>query len=436
MHSHIKAVMRVSLFPLVSLLCACATDGGSGGGSSVCPPAAGNWVVPATGRPIAFAALLDDLAGRPAVLLGESHSSAEDHRWQLQTLAALQGRTPNLVLGFEAFPRRLQPVLDRWVAGELSERAFLAQAEWNDVWGFPPPLYMPLFDFARMNRIPMVALNVERKLVARVGKEGWASIPADAREGVGSPAPPPAPYVEHLAQVFAGHRQPEPADTGASGEKPTAASPAPPTLDDPAFRHFVEAQTTWDRAMAEAVAAAHRRPGHPLVAAIVGRGHVEYGFGIPHQLADLGIGNAAVLVTWPSDRGCGEFLTGGGTPVAAAVFGVAAEESEVAPEGPRLGVHLGEAEGGVRIEDVAAGSVAEAAGLRKGDTVREAAGQTLAKPGDLAAIIRRQPFGTWLPLAVERDGRMIEVIAKFPARPHPPMGGPSPHRRPSVPATK
>lgn len=426
-------VMKASLLPLVSLLCACATgsDGGNTGRHAACPPNPGEWMIPASGRPVALAALLDDLANRPAVLLGESHTSAEDHHWQLHTLAALHGRTPHLVLGFEAFPRRLQPVLDRWVAGELTERAFLGQSEWNDVWGFPPALYMPLFDFARMNRIPMVALNVERKLVARVGKDGWDAIPADVREGVGTPAAASPPYVDSLARIYAQHRTPRPAAEETSKEaEPTAL----PTLDDADFRHFVEAQGIWDRAMAEAIAAAHRRPGQPLVVGIVGRGHVEYGFGIPHQLADLGLPTAAVLVTWPGDRDCTEFIGESQRPVATAVFGVAPEESESVPQGPRLGVQLGEAPDGVRIADVIAGSVAEAAGLMKGDIVREAAGQPVAKPGDLAATIRRQPFGTWLPLAIEREGRTVELIAKFPARPHPAMGGTNPHRH-TAPAT-
>ena len=421
---HMKTIMRASLLPLVGLLYACASGDGSGGTAprAACPPGRGEWVIPATGRPIAQAALFHDLATRSAVLLGESHTSADDHRWQLQTLAALYGRSPNLVLGFEAFPRRLQPVLDRWVAGEMSEQAFLEQTEWHEVWGYPAPLYMPLFEFARMNRVPMVALNVERKLVSRIGKEGWAAVPPDEREGVGAPATPSAAYVASLARVYAQHRQAAPP----TGETPAA----DPT--DPAFKRFVEAQTTWDRAMAEAIAATHRRRGHPLVVAVAGRGHVEYGYGILHQLADLGLRDAAGVVTWLADRTCGEFLDAERAPVAAAVFGVAAEEeSTETPQGPRLGVRLGEAENGVAIVEVTAGSVAEAAGLEPGDIVRQAAGRPFAKPADLAAAIRRQPFGTWLPLAVERDGATLEVIAKFPARPHPPMDGPNPHKPPA-----
>ena len=129
------------------------------------------------------------MARRPVVLLAESHTSAEHHRWQVHAIAALHARDTNMVLGFEMFPRRVQPILDRWVAGALTREAFLEDVEWDTVWGYDSALYMPLFDFARMHRLPMVALNVDKALVARVRQEGWRAIPAEDREGRGRPGP-------------------------------------------------------------------------------------------------------------------------------------------------------------------------------------------------------------------------------------------------------
>ena len=368
----------------------------------------GEWIAPATSHVLDAGEWIDSLAARPVVLLGETHTSNEDHRWQMQVLAALHSRAPRLTIGFEAFPRRVQSVLDRWVAGELSERRFLAEVGWGDVWGFDAALYMPLFDFARMNRIPMIALNVERKLVSRVGREGWDAVSAGEREGVSDPAKPSDDYVDSLGRIYAEHRK----------EKDAPFDP-----QDPAFTRFVQAQLTWDRAMAEAIAAARKkRPDGPVVG-IIGRGHLEYGYGVPHQLADLGVVDAAVALTWADDRECAD-------AVADAVFVVRAEEDEEAkPKGPRLGVLISETDGGVRIDGVVEGSVAATAGLEKGDVVTHAAGRAVAKPGELAAAIGRQPFGTWLPLGIQRAGEQMEIVAKFPARPHPPMKGPSPHKR-------
>ncbi|MBW1844935.1 MAG: ChaN family lipoprotein [Deltaproteobacteria bacterium] len=69
----------------------------------------GTWIDPATAETIAPNQLLAGLAQRPVVLLGESHDNAEHHRWQLHTLAALHGHNPDMILGFESFPRRSAP---------------------------------------------------------------------------------------------------------------------------------------------------------------------------------------------------------------------------------------------------------------------------------------------------------------------------------------
>ena len=61
--------------------------------------------------------------------------------------------------------------------------------------------YMPLFQFARLNRIPMKALNVERSLVAKVGQQGWEAVPVAEREGVSDPAPASQAYQRDLARV-------------------------------------------------------------------------------------------------------------------------------------------------------------------------------------------------------------------------------------------
>ena len=93
--------------------------------ASACATRAG-WIDVTTGRSIDRGELFRDLMAKGAVvLLGESHIDMNHHRWQLQTLAALHGRGGNVVIGFEAFPRRLQSVLNDWVDGKLSVDAFL-----------------------------------------------------------------------------------------------------------------------------------------------------------------------------------------------------------------------------------------------------------------------------------------------------------------------
>lgn len=331
-------------------------------------------------------ALLAQLARQQVVLLGETHDSAEDHRWQLHTLAQLHALKSNLAIGLEMFPRRLQPVLDRWVAGELSETQFLRETDWDRVWGYDARMYLPLFHYARMNRLPMLALNVERSLVSAVDAKGWDAVPEAEREGLTRPAAPPQAYVEALRRVFAHH-----------GHK---------RQDEAAFARFVEAQATWDRAMAQAIAAHLERQPDALVVGIMGSGHVRFGHGVAHQLKDLGVTRVANLMTLEADGRC-EGLTAG---LADAVYVARAPQSDP----PRLGIAMESVSGGIRIAQVTAGSVADQAGLKVGDVVAEAAGVAVRTPQAMRQMIERQAPGTWLPLKVRRDGQELEIVARFP----------------------
>ncbi|MFZ0107355.1 MAG: ChaN family lipoprotein [Thiobacillus sp.] len=353
----------------------------------------GQWLKPAGERPSPYPApsLLGQLSAQQVVLLGETHDRADDHRWQLDVLTALQRQRKNVAIGFEMFPRRLQPVLDRWVAGELSEAAFLEQAEWKKVWGYDAELYLPLFRFAREHRLPMLALNVDRKLVQQVSASGWDAVAESERQGVSRPTPPGEAYRAILKEVF---------DSHAGLQK-----------DAGRFDYFVDAQILWDRAMAEGIAAHLQRRPQDLVVGILGAGHIQNGYGVPHQLASLGVTRQSSLMTWPSDHSC-KALTAG---LADAVFVIPPQPQQPASPPPRLGVHLQMADDGVRIEGVMQGSLAEQTGLKAGDIVVQAAGR---KPGDIQDMIRmvqRQPAGTWLPLQIRRGTETLEMVVRFPA---------------------
>jgi uncharacterized iron-regulated protein len=228
------------------------------------------------------------------VLLGERHDVAEDHRWQLDVLAGLAALRAHLVVGFEAFSRRDQATLETWSRGGLSVDDLLARS---------PDVYLPLLHFTRRHRMPSVALNVDRDLVARVGRTGWAQVPPSDRHGVGDPAPPAPAYTERLLATYAEH----------------TCRPQATVRGTPGFARFVEAQLLWDRAMAEALAAAAARNREALVVGIVGSGHLEHGHGIPHQLAALGWRDVVVLLPRDVATACADVTPG----LADAVFGIA-----------------------------------------------------------------------------------------------------------------
>ena len=346
--------------------------------------------------------LLAELVGREVLLLGEEHDDADHHQWQLQVLAGLHALRPEMVIGFEMFPRRVQPVLDRWVAGELSVKEFLVQSEWEKVWNTPAELYLPLFEFARLNRIPMLALNVDQELTRKIANNGWDAVPLAEREGVGQAAAPTDAYRKFLFEIYRQHA----AMRGKSSNKAA--------LNDAAFARFVDSQLAWDRAMAEVLARQATLTvgdGKPLLIGIIGSGHLRFGHGVPHQLRDLGIRSIGTLLPMAAETPCDELRPG----LADALFAVP-KKTRAPADPPRLGVALEVKDKRVLIASVSKDSLAEKSGLQDGDQILAVAGQPLASLGALLQAVQQQPPGTWLPLQIGRADGKVEVIVKFPAK--------------------
>lgn len=373
-----------------------------------CGAATAQWLDPATGDHLTTRSLFERIADAPIVLLGESHTALAHHRWQAYVLAGLHAHKPDLQIGFEMLPRRAQKVLDAWSAGRLDETELLQQTDWERVWGYPAELYLPLLHFARLHRLPTVALNVDRALVAKVGQQGWQGVDEAEREGVSTPAPASGDYREALAELYALKASLRAEQEGREVE--AEAVDLESVMASPGFKNFVDAQLTWDRAMAEALLAAHRRDPDSTIVGIVGRGHLEYGYGIPHQLAALGVEAVETLLPVDADESCEDLAA----DLADAVFVVDADGEAETPPTPRLGILIEDADGGVRVKEVVDGSVAERSGIEAGDLIRRAAGFDTATSASLIEIIQRQSPGTWLPLDILRGDETRELVARFP----------------------
>lgn len=219
--------------------------------------------------------VLSRAADQDVVLIGERHDQMADHRFELNTLAGLAAHRDDMVIGLEMMPRRAQPVLDAWVNGELSEDALLRQSRWDEVWGFEAAMYLPIFHFARMNRIPLVALNIAPELRRRLADEGFDAVPAAERHGIAPPAAPSSAYRRRLRAVYDAH-----------------------PLEQP-FATFLRAQLAWDTAMADALARASA--GGTLAVGLMGRGHMQYSDGVAHQLDKRGVHRQMTLLPVPAD---------------------------------------------------------------------------------------------------------------------------------------
>jgi serine protease Do len=85
------------------------------------------------------------------------------------------------------------------------------------------------------------------------------------------------------------------------------------------------------------------------------------------------------------------------------------------PVDRKVAAMLGIDEGGLLIDAVEKGSLAQAAGLRPGDVIVSLGGTVLAQPGDLAFAVEAALADGETPVAVRRDGTMTDLVLAFAA---------------------
>jgi uncharacterized iron-regulated protein len=211
---------------------------------------------------------LDKLAQADVVYLGETHDSAADHQAQLEIIQALHRARPNLAIGLEMFQRPYQMVLDRYLAGTITEAQLLEQSQYQRRWGFPWEFYAPILRFAKAQKLSVIALNAPSEVSRKVARQGLASLTLSDRRFIPPPSAlqlEPAAYRQMIRQVFEEMHQ----GKGNSDR----------------FEKFFLTQVLWDETMAERVS--QFLQAHPTTTMVVlaGQGHIVHGYGIPDRVA-------------------------------------------------------------------------------------------------------------------------------------------------------
>lgn len=214
------------------------------------------------------------------VYVGESHDQANDHLAQLEALKALhEARGGGVVAGFEMLNLTLQPVLDAYASGKLTEAEFLRQADWQKEWGFDFNLYKPLFDFIREKKLKALALNLPKRIVARIARAGLAGLTPEERA-----------YLPANLQVTTDERYIAYIRESFDGQMAAMFK----------FENYLAAMSSWNEAMGARLADfLNSNPGFAGLA-VAGSGHIIYNAGIP----------ASLKARAPGARGLSFFMQG------------------------------------------------------------------------------------------------------------------------------
>ncbi len=215
-----------------------------------------------------FDRVMDQLEKSRVIYVGEVHTDYGCHLLQLRIIQALFQADPNLAIGMEMFPRSSQKALDGYINGTIkSEKEFLRKSHYFSVWGYDYRLYQGIIGYARLHKIPIIGLNLDKKIVSQVFRRGnMDGLSEKQLKAIAPERNLDVPgYRQRLARAFAAH------DLTGVGRKH--------------FDGFIQAQSIWDETMAQTIAdylIAH--PGKKMVV-IAGIGHVYKNSAIPPRVA-------------------------------------------------------------------------------------------------------------------------------------------------------
>ena len=325
--------------------------------------------------------LVNEIASRRVVYIGETHDRYDHHLNQLAVIKRLHQQGVELAIGMEFFQRPSQQHLDDYISGEIDEKRLLKLSGYYRNWGYDFRLYRPILEFARRHDIALVALNAPSGLVGQVSEKGFGEVDDEWRAMLPEiQLPADAAYKDRLRRVFEMH-------SGADRD----------------FDRFLQVQLLWDEYMAESAAAYLKRHPNRKLVVLAGSGHVAEGTGIP-QRVQLRVPEPYTVLT-SMDPGSDRISDADHLLLAS---------GERLPAAGKLGLYIREVDEGVTVHRWARERSSGIQRVIPGDLISHIAGERIRSMEDvrLAMLDRLPGEQVWVELERGRDeGKRKKVTA-------------------------
>lgn len=224
----------------------------------------------AAGAFVDFEVMLASLAKVDVVFVGEQHDDPNTHRLEAAILDGLHRRKVTPVLSLEMFERDVQPWLNDYLAGQVSEEEMLKNAR---PWTRYATDYRRMVEMARERKWTVLASNVPRPIAQQVvkgGKEALEQLPEKDRAFVARDLQCPLDgYFDRFAETMSGH----------PGGSQT------PEQQRATLERYYWSQCVKDETMAEAIAGAYGKKSAPgPVVHYNGAFHSDFGLGTTERV--------------------------------------------------------------------------------------------------------------------------------------------------------
>lgn len=216
------------------------------------------------GEPVTMEQALDDMASSRIVYLGEHHTIARHHSFQLDIIKGLAQRGISLAIGMEMFSIEHRSALNQWMQegsgiDELAKR--LGPERWNNLKD-----YAEILKYAVEIKAPLIGLNAPDALVRKVARQGLEGLSDAERKDIPSDLTDINPQYEKLLRLkLRVHK----------------------SFQTRKLDSIILAQALRDAVMAKSIVEflnSESGSGKTMVV-IAGGGHLNYGFGIPERVS-------------------------------------------------------------------------------------------------------------------------------------------------------
>ncbi|MGR3318066.1 MAG: ChaN family lipoprotein [Candidatus Anammoxibacter sp.] len=343
-----------------------------------------------TGLNITNNDLIGMLCHVSVVYIGETHDNYASHQIQLDIIKSLYRESSgNIAIGMEMFQKKSQEKLDSWISGQITEKEFLKEV-WYPDWGFEYEYYREIIEFAKDNKIKIIALNANGSTVKMIGETGLDKLSDKEKKKLPEIDTTDKYHREHVKAVYDVHKR------GSMGD----------------FEDFYRVQCLWEETMAQSVVdyLETKSGKDKQVIVLAGKDHVRYGFGIPKRVFRRMRKSYSIVLpvelSIPKNKAHNIMnIEDVEIPLHEADFLWMTNYTDPVINRVRIGVMVLGSEKGVVAHIIEEGSPSEKIGMKKDDIIVEVDGVPIKDPFDLVYEIRNKVPGKSGKIKILREGQ-------------------------------
>jgi len=321
---------------------------------------------------ISFQQIMDEAQNRRVIFVGEKHDEFSHHLNQLKVIKAMHKRGKKFAIGMEMFQRKFQNSIDDYLHDKINLKTFLKNSEYFKRWGFDYNLYKPIIDYAKQNKIPIIALNLERELTKKISKNGLFALSTTEQAQLPQTIDfSNKAYREELLEFF--------------GSNSHLSKSKMKNLD-----FIYQSQILWDQTMADSINRYLDVHKERSMIVLVGSGHLKMRHGIPDRVPYSQI---VILQDEDARPKCADFI----------LFTDSIETKKAI----KLGVGL--EFGALKVTEVSKKSLAKKLGLKKGDLILKIDAEAVKDIFELKLALFFKKKREMISLTYKRGKRVITV---------------------------